>query len=52
MSGNIDMVDQERANKLGCNLIQKPINLDELDNLLDKCLKNKMQKMVKNSLSF
>lgn len=51
MSGNIDMVDQERSNNLDCNIIQKPLNIDDLDNLLDKCLKNKMQKMIKKALS-
>lgn len=50
MSGNIEMVDLDRASKLGCNLIQKPINFSDLDNLLDGCLKNKMQRLVKNSL--
>ena len=50
MSGNIDMVDRERANRLGCNLIQKPINFDELDNLLARCLKNKLERLVKTSL--
>lgn len=52
MSGNTELVDKERADKLGCHLIQKPINFDDLDNLLDRSLKNKLQKMVKRALTY
>ncbi len=52
MSGNIEMADHERANRLGCTLIQKPISFDKLDGLLDSCLRNQLQKLVKDSLAY
>lgn len=37
MSGNTDLVDKEKAEKMGCKILQKPVKFVELDYLLEEC---------------
>lgn len=40
MSGNTEIIDDEKVKKLGCKIIQKPVVLDEIDRLIESCRLN------------
>lgn len=40
MTGNTDYIDDERIKRLCCQVIQKPISLDEFDRLIELCRLN------------
>ena len=34
MSGNVNDVDFEKANRLGCKVLQKPVSLQKIDQII------------------
>jgi hypothetical protein len=38
MSGNTALIDKEKAEKLGCKIIQKPVRFNVIEQVLEDCM--------------
>lgn len=36
MSGNINIIDMEKVKEIGCNVLQKPVTLEKIDEIVEK----------------
>jgi ActR/RegA family two-component response regulator len=51
LTGDASVIDMERVKKVGCNILQKPIGLDQIKSIVENIEKNTSPDRKLNDLS-